>query len=340
MNKLSFLAVVMIFAALSCKKTDSPDTDVAPTNLILNATVSTDSSGTVSFSAAATGAVVYIFNFGNSVTAVSETGVIDYHYLASGIYSVTVVAKSGGGKSVSFSKTITVKVVQGIFWSDEFDIAGPPDPTKWGYDIGANNGWGNNEKEYYTKRSDNVIVSDGTLKIMLKKESYQGSEYTSARILTKGKFSFKYGKIEARIKLPAGGGTWPAFWMLGDNFSTAGWPACGEIDIMEHVGNQLNRVFSTMHYPNHSGGNGVGGFVMNPTATTEFHVYKCEWSAATLKFFIDDNLYYTFANASTMPFNQNFFIILNLAMGGNFGGSVDPNFSSGQMEVDYVRVSQ
>jgi beta-glucanase (GH16 family) len=340
MNKLTFLALLLTFAALACKKSDSADTDIAPTNLTLTANVSTDSSGAVSFVASATGAVVYNFDFGNSSSAVSATGVLDFHYSASGMYTVTVVAKSAGGKTSSVSKTISVTVVQGMVWSEEFDLPGSPDPAKWGYDIGANNGWGNNEKEYYTDRTDNSFVSDGTLKIVLKKESFQGSSYTSARLLTKGKFSFKYGTIKVRAKLPAGGGTWPAIWMLGDNISTVSWPACGEIDIMEHVGSDPNKIHGSLHDPSSFGNTVNTGTTVISNATTEFHVYSTEWSAATIRFFVDDVPYYTFGNNGTHPFNQNFFIIMNVAIGGNFGGAIDPNFTSGTMEVDYVRVYQ
>jgi hypothetical protein len=341
MNKLTMLVVLMVFAALSCSKPDNTDTDVAPSNLTLTADVSTDSSGAVSFVASATNAIAYSFDYGNSTTEVSATGIVNTHYTASGVYMVTVVAQSKTGKKTSKSIVITVKVVQGLVWADEFDGSGPPNPAKWGYDIGANNGWGNNESEYYTNRIDNSVVSDGTLKIILKKESYQGSAYTSARILSAGKFSFKYGKVEARAKLPAGGGTWPAIWMLGDNiFAGSNWPACGEIDIMEHVGNQLNRIFSTLHHPGHSGGNGDGGSLVISNATTEFHTYSMEWSATTIKFFVDNQPIYTFVNNSTLPFNQTFFFILNVAMGGNFGGTPDPTFTSAQMEIDYIRVYQ
>jgi beta-glucanase (GH16 family) len=256
------------------------------------------------------------------------------------MYNVTVTAQSKGKQKISKSLLINVQVEEGLIWSDDFDSPGAPNSSKWGYDTGAG-GWGNNELQYYTSRPDNSIVTaDGTLKITLKKESYQGSAYTSARLLTKGKFSFKYGRVVVRAKLPAGGGTWPAVWMLGDNISTVSWPACGEIDIMEHKGNQLNKIYSTMHYTGHSGGGGVGGTVMISNATTEFHVYKCEWNAESIKFYVDGNLFYTFANNGSLPFNQKFFLILNIAMGGNFGGTVDPAFSSASMEIDYVRVYQ
>jgi len=339
MNKLILIIVLLAVTALSCKKSDTPAGDGAPADLKISTVVSTDSSGNVSFTASATNAVVYLFDFGNNATDVSATGVLTYQYTASGVYNVTVVAKSSSGKSISTTTLVTVTVKQDVVWSDEFDSPGPPNSTKWGYDLGAG-GWGNNELEYYTNRTDNAVVSDGTLKIILKKEDYSGSPYTSARLLSKGKFSFKYGTVKVRAKLPAGGGTWPAIWMLGDNLSSVGWPACGEIDIMEHIGNQLNKIFATLHYPGHYGANGSGSSVVISNATTEFHVYSMEWSAATIKFFVDDVPFYTFSNSAGLPFNQNFFLILNVAMGGNFGGAVDPAFTSGTMEIDYVRVYQ
>jgi len=340
MNKLLFFLVFLPFSITSCSKPDDGEVDLAPTNLTLTADISADNSGAVTFTASATNAIAYTFDFGNSSTEVSATGIVNYHYTTSGMYNVTVTAQSKGKQKISKSLLINVQVEEGLIWSDDFDSPGAPNSSKWGYDTGAG-GWGNNELQYYTSRPDNSIVTaDGTLKITLKKESYQGSAYTSARLLTKGKFSFKYGRVVVRAKLPAGGGTWPAVWMLGDNISTVSWPACGEIDIMEHKGNQLNKIYSTMHYTGHSGGGGVGGTVMISNATTEFHVYKCEWNAESIKFYVDGNLFYTFANNGSLPFNQKFFLILNIAMGGNFGGTVDPAFSSASMEIDYVRVYQ
>jgi beta-glucanase (GH16 family) len=264
---------------------------------------------------------------------------VTYKYPASGTYTVNVVAKSAGGQTASKSIQVTVTVVLSLVWSEEFTAAGAPDPSKWGYDIGAG-GWGNNELEYYTNRLNNASVSGGTLKIIAQKEAYNGSAYTSARILTKDKFSFKYGKIEVSARLPAGMGTWPAIWMLGNNISTVPWPGCGEIDIMEHVGSQLNKIFGTLHYPGHSGSNGDGSTVVISNATTAFHKYSMEWNSANIKFSVDDVTFYSFTNTGTLPFNQNFFIILNVALGGNFGGPVDPAFTSAAMEVDYIRIYQ
>jgi beta-glucanase (GH16 family) len=183
-----------------------------------------------------------------------------------------------------------------------------------------------------------VIVENGVLKIKAIKENYNGAAYTSARLLSKGKFAFTYGKVEVSAKLPAGVGTWPAIWMLGANSSTVGWPDCGEIDIMEHRGYELNKIFGTFHYPGHSGGNADGNTKMISNATTAFHKYSLDWSATAIKIYVDDQLVHSLANSAAIPFNHDFFFILNVAMGGTFGGSVDPNFSNATMEVDYIRV--
>ncbi len=340
MKYLSVLVLLLMLLSFSCKKNSGGgSTVVYPTDLVVNAIVSTDNSGNVSFTATAKNAATYEYDFGNGTFQTVASGAVTYKYPASGNYTVTVKAKSAGGQSISKSVDITVTVALTLVWSDEFDGTGAPSSSKWGYDLGAG-GWGNSELQYYTNRTDNASVSNGTLKITLKAESYSGSSYTSARLLTKDKFSFKYGKIEVRAKLPAGGGTWPAIWMLGSNLTTVGWPACGEIDIMEHKGNDLNRIFGTLHHPGHSGGNGDGTTVVISNVSTEFHRYALEWSATTIKFLVDDVAFYTFNNTASLPFNQNFFIILNVAMGGTFGGTVDPAFSSAAMEVDYVRVYQ
>lgn len=338
MKTIFFFILLFVFAVTGCSKKDNPAAAViTPTNLTLTAVVNPDNSGNVSFTASATNAAAFVFNFGNGINQTLATGLTTYKYLTSGTYTVTVTAKSSTGQSISKSVLINVTVTLSVVWSDEFNTDGLPDPTKWGYDLGAG-GWGNGEMQRYTDRAENASVSGGTLKITAKAESLSGSSYTSARLLSKGKYSFKYGKIEASIKLPAGGGTWPAFWMLGDNISTVPWPACGEIDIMEHVGNQLNKIYATLHHPGHSGGNGDGSTVMIPTATSAFHKYTLEWSATSMKFLVDDVPFYNFANTGSLPFNQNFFIILNIAMGGGFGGAIDPAFTSAVMEIDYVRV--
>jgi beta-glucanase (GH16 family) len=323
--------------AASCSKGKTPVPAGPPTNLTLTATVSADNSGNVSFLATATNAVSYDFDLGNGTFRTSTDGTLTYKYPASGTYDVNVVAKSASGQSVSLRKTITVTVTRSLIWSDEFDAPGAPDPAKWGYDIGAG-GWGNNELQYYTNRLDNATVSNGTLKITAQRESYSGSSFTSARLLSRNKFSFKYGRVDARAKLPQGAGTWPAIWMLGSNFGTVGWPACGEIDIMEHRGNDPNRIHGTVHYTGNSGAGGIGGTTVSTNVSSTFHVYSVEWSDQYVKFLIDDVVFFSFSNSTTLPFNQPFFLLLNVAMGGNFGGAVDAAFTSSAMEIDYVRV--
>ncbi|MEP0132993.1 MAG: family 16 glycosylhydrolase [Eudoraea sp.] len=165
--------------------------------------------------------------------------------------------------------------------------------------------------------------------------------FTSARIKSENLYEFTYGRVEIRAKLPAGGGTWPALWALGANFDTVGWPDCGEIDIMEHVGNSVNIVSSALHYPGNFGGTAVTGSIPISTATTEFHNYTVEWTPDSIKFVVDDEFIHTsFVNSSTTPFNADFFFIMNIAMGGTLGGAIDSGFTQDTMEVDYIRVYQ
>lgn len=342
---VTLLVLSVMLIGGSCKKnSDNGGGPTAPSGLTVSATISTDGSGTVAFTAAATNAVSYDYEFGDGSILTVPSGVTNYKYTLAGTntFTVTVTAKSSSGLTAKKSIPVTVTVqaaVPGLIWAEEFNVDGAPDPARWGYDLGGG-GWGNNEQQYYTSRPENAVVLNGVLKITAIKESYSGSAYTSARLLSKDKFSFKYGKIEVRAKLPAGGGTWPAIWMLGNNISTAGWPACGEIDIMEHVGNTPNKIYGTLHHPGHSGGSADGGNTIIADATTAFHNYIVEWSATTIKFYVDTQLYYTFANNAGLPFNQNFFVILNQAMGGNFGGAISPSFTSATFEIDYVRVYQ
>lgn len=337
------LLMALSVSFLSCKK-DSGNQNAAPRDLMVTATVSSDNSGNVSFSASAVNAVSFEFNFGNGNSQTSAFGVLVYQYPAAGTYTVTVTARSASGQSISKTIQVTISLGYTLVWSDEFDNSGSPDPSKWDYDLGDGCpslcGWGNNELQNYTNRPENVTVSNGTLKIIARKESYNGSAYTSARLKTQNKYSFKYGKVEVKAKLPAGVGTWPAIWMLGNNINTVGWPACGEIDIMEHRGSHLNTISAALHYPGRSGGNAEFSTVNINNVTSAFHRYTVEWNSATIKFSVDDVPFFTVANSASLPFNHNFFILLNVAMGGNYGGPVDPAFTSAVMEIDYVRVYQ
>ncbi len=236
-----------------------------------------------------------------------------------------------------------------LIWSDEFNQEKKRlDSTKWFLEtIAPNNGsWYNNELQHYTDRIDNAYVSDGTLKIVAKKEEFQSSGttklYTSARL--NSKLSFTYGKIEVSAKLPRGKGTWPAIWTLGSNFETVMWPACGEIDIMEQLFEDFEMVQCAVHTPDTYGDNTIVKQINVTDVTENFHTYGLEWTKENLKFFVDGNHYFTYEPKNKTPKNWPYvndqFIILNIAMGGNLGGSIDPNFSEDQMEVDFVRVYQ
>ncbi len=343
--KLFSLLVIFSFTNCSSGGGSSDGGDITPSNLTINTEIvgvtasnpNGDGSGVVNFTVAAVNATSYKILIGTN-TINSTTGLFSYTFTDMGTNTYTIyVSAYNGSKFISASKVLTVYVIPTLVWSDEFNTDGAPDSSKWSYETGAG-GWGNNELQYYTNRPENVIVQNGVLKINLIKELYNGSNYTSARIVTKNKYTVQYGRIDIRAKLPAGGGTWPALWMLGANIDTNPWPACGEIDIMEHIGNNLNKIYGTLHHPGHSGSNGDGSTVTIANATTEFHVYSLDWSSTTIKFYVDNVVYYTFNNSSGLPFNNPFFFIFNCAMGGNFGGAVDPNFTSATLEVDYVHV--
>ncbi|WP_157491330.1 family 16 glycosylhydrolase [Flammeovirga sp. SJP92] len=234
-----------------------------------------------------------------------------------------------------------------LVWSDEFEYNGAPDPEKWSFDIGGN-GWGNNEDQYYTDRLTNAQVSGGALKITARKESFGGKSYTSARVISKNTGDWLYGKIEVRAKLPTGQGTWPAIWMLPTDWEYGGWPASGEIDIMEHVGYDQNVVHATVHTEayNHSIGTQVGKSITDLDVSTAFHTYKLEWTEDEIKVYLDDQQYFTFSkhgNYQQWPFDKRFHLLMNIAMGGNWGGAGGPTDDSklpATMEVEYVRVYQ
>lgn len=225
-----------------------------------------------------------------------------------------------------------------LAWSDEFN-GDALDTETWNYEIGnGTDGWGNGEVQYYTE--DNVSVQDGNLVITARREAESGFDFTSARITTQDNYEFTYGRIEARAKMPAGGGTWPAIWMLGANFDEVGWPETGEIDIMEWVGNEPNRTSSALHLPGNSGGNAVVGDAIINNATSEFHIYTAEWTEDSITFLLDGEVYFTFDNDASKPFNKDFFLILNVAMGGGLGGAIDADFQESSMEIDYIKVYQ
>ncbi|MEA5258532.1 glycoside hydrolase family 16 protein [Arcicella aquatica] len=233
-------------------------------------------------------------------------------------------------------------------WADEFDKDGLPDSKKWNYDVGGS-GWGNNELEYYTKENlKNARVENGKLVIEAIKENFNGNSYTSARLVTKGKGDFLYGRFEIKAKLPAGRGTWPAIWMLAteQSYSDKYWPDNGEIDIMEHVGYDPGRVHASIHTKsfNHVIGTQVTTNMMVDDFDKAFHEYRLDWTPNKIEMYIDAKLYFTFENTgkgfAEYPFDKKFHLLLNLAVGGNWGGvkGVDESVFPQRMEVDYVRI--
>ena len=259
----------------------------------------------------------------------------------------------GGGATLQPPPPASYK----LSWNDDFNGAdgSSPDASKWTYDTGVGgNGWGNNELETYTNRTKNAQIQGGNLVITAVKETYADPSdgvtrnYTSARLKTQGLFSQAYGRFEARIKIPAGQGMWPAFWMLGNNITSVGWPKCGEVDIMENIGKEPGTVHGSLHGPSTVGqtSDATASFSL-PAAqkfADDFHLYAAEWEPGTIRFYVDSTLYATF-NSSQWPaggtwvFDHPFFIILNVAVGGSWPGSPDNStVFPQQMLVDYVRV--
>lgn len=243
-----------------------------------------------------------------------------------------------------------------LAWSDEFEQpdGSLPDPANWGYDIGDGCpnlcGWGNFELQYYTDRPENARIENGHLVIEAREESFGGREYTSARLLTKNKQEFQYGRIEARIKVPSGpAGLWPAFWSLGTDIDSVGWPQCGEIDIMEYVSREPQETFGTIHGPLYSAGAAIGDvYNFGENVSDNFHTFSVEWKPNLIRWFVNgveyhsatpDTIGSTRAGPKEWVFNKPFFLILNVAIGGIFGGELDPALEfPQQMLVDYVRV--
>ncbi|HHT97011.1 MAG TPA: glycoside hydrolase family 16 protein [Clostridiales bacterium] len=237
-----------------------------------------------------------------------------------------------------------------LVWSDEFDYEGAPDEAKWGYDIGGS-GWGNNELQYYTKE-DNSWVENGNLIIEARKEEKGGKDFTSARLISKNKGDWLYGKFEIKAKIPDGLGTWPAIWMLPTDWEYGSWPTSGEIDIMEHVGYDQDRIHASVHTKtyNHNIGTQKTATKVIPGVSEDFHTYTVEWLPDKIMAYIDGELYFTFEPSkykenpshNEWPFDKRMHLILNIAVGGNWGGAkgMDDSIYPKQMLIEYVRVYQ
>jgi beta-glucanase (GH16 family) len=368
MKKLSILFVLV--SILGCTKEETTPEVLQPSNLVVTIEKSSTIEGLVDLTATASSANYYSFEFfsgSTSETIESPTGEVSYQFNATGTYKIVTRAHATFSAFIQIEDSISVTVTQGgtgiptsgystpltysgynLVWNDEFD--GNQLSNSWTHEIGiGNNGWGNNELQYY--RPQNTEVKDGYLMITAKKEPFADKQYTSSRIITKGKQSFKYGRVDIRAALPKGKGLWPAAWMLGDAFTTVGWPACGEIDIMEMVGgNSPNQgdatVHGTVHWQTNNGNHGEYGgsnSLNNGIYADEFHVFSIIWESGRIKWYRDDIKFNEIDISSSQfsEFREDFFFIFNVAVGGNWPGS--PNSSTQfpqRMIVDYIRVFQ
>lgn len=240
-----------------------------------------------------------------------------------------------------------------LVWADEFNYTGLPDPAKWGYDVGGH-GWGNKELQYYTdKRKENARVENGSLIIEARRDAWEGHEYTSARLVSKGKGDWTYGRFEVKAKLPSGRGTWPAVWMLPSTKTYGGWPDGGEIDIMEHVGSDPDVVHASVHTKayHHSIKTQKTANIHVHSARSQFNVYAVEWTPEEIRGFVNEQHFFTFNNErptnpaadhKQWPFDKPFHLLLNVAVGGTWGGAegVDQTIWPQRLEIDYVRVYQ
>lgn len=262
--------------------------------------------------------------------------------------TVAVLAAGCASEPFSPDNTPDGPVEYTLVWQDEFDgpVDQSPDVQKWSFDVGGH-GWGNQQLEHDTARPENASLDGaGNLRIIAREEEYLGASYTSARIKTQGKFAQKYGRFEARIKLPLGQGLWPAFWLLGANYGSVGWPDCGEIDIMEYRGQSPNVTTGALHGPGYSGATPLHGSYTRSGAgfNEDFHVFAVEWSSNSISWFVDGHAFMTkgggdLPGGTSWVFDHPFFIILNVAVGGNYVGSPDHTTVFPQtMLIDYVRV--
>jgi beta-glucanase (GH16 family) len=352
--------VVSLFLCCSlfgCK-TGEPEAPLAPSNLDLIATISSDGSGLVTFKATAENATRYVFFFGDNSSVESVDGNAAHTYGVSELFQAKVLAYSADKLSVD--KTIEVNVTVSIskngystpnsypgltlVWQDEFEGT-KLNAANWKHEVGGT-GWGNNELQYYQEQ--NSVVEDGLLVIKAKSESVGGKIYTSSRIITRDKYSFKYGRVDIRARLPKGQGIWPALWMLGSNISTVGWPKCGEIDIMEMIGGTGNdsKIYGTVHWDNSGSHAQYGGNVSLANGqlfADEFHVFSIVWDASFITWYLDDVKYHVIdiTPDGLSELREQAFFIFNVAVGGNWPGSPDGQTSFPQyMAVDYVRVFQ
>ncbi len=354
---------LLIISCLSCDSDNPVDDD--PANLLIEVDQSEDEPGKVVIQAEAENAVYYELYIGSAESFFEKnpTGIFEYIFEQSGTYQLVVRAYGNSGRYIKASREVdilmddVVDVDSGyqspmeyagfnLVWNDEFQ-GNEINEDHWVFEIGTgcpNCGWGNNELQYY--RRENAWLDDGVLVIEARDQKYGGNDYTSARMKTQGNQSFRYGRIDIRALLPRGQGIWPALWMLGDNISTVGWPACGEIDIMELVGGngRDGEVHGTLHWDSNGHVFTGGSYkLQNGLFSDEYHVFSITWDSSSVKWFVNDIQYYEIdiTPGDMTEFHEKFFFIFNVAVGGNWPGSPDnTTVFPQQMRVDYIRVFQ
>lgn len=322
-----------------------------------------DGSGIIKVIATANNAIRYAFRFNDEEVQKTNTGTMEHVFSQAGTNKYNIVAWAYADSGEFINETVSVTVYKSdkrftkLVFSDEFDTDGGLDTEKWFHQIipPSNGSWHNGELQHYTDRPENSYVSDGTLKIKAIKEQYSTGgttkAYTSARLNAKQVFT--YGRVEVAAKLPREQGTWPAIWTLGaninevgnyfgDQYGTVGWPACGEIDILEQTGWDKSKTLSYFHWGDTNTGayKTAGGEVFKAGTTAEFHVYSLEWTSTSMIARIDDMLVFELPNTQDNPFDNSHYLLLNLAIGGNLGGEVTENFTEDTFEIDYVRIYQ
>jgi beta-glucanase (GH16 family) len=356
-----FLFLVLFLASCS----DTVIQPIEPANLVVEITLSETEPGLAIIQATAENTVEYQLRIGQEPepVQVNNTGNFEHTFLQSGNFRIEVRAYGSSGRFIRKEQFLLVIIDDvspddgystplfyegyNLVWNDEFDGISV-NTNDWVFETGTGCphlcGWGNNELQYY--RQQNAWVEDGILTIEARKEDFQGSNYTSARMKTQGKKSFKYGRIDIRAVLPKGQGIWPALWALGNNITSVSWPACGEIDIMEMIGGngRENRVHGTVHW-DFNGHVNAGGFytLQSGTFADEYHVFTIIWDETHIRWFVNDNQYYVIdiTPSHMTEFHQEFFFLFNVAVGGNWPGNPDATTIFPQrMKVDYIRVFQ
>lgn len=364
-NKLVIFFLLNLFLVLSCGNAEITDSNL-PNNLTVEVQADSDNPKTYTIQASAENTVEYDFRMAGDENPIESnaSGIFEYTFPRTGTYQIEIRAYGASGQYLKKTKPVEISETEEpdpedgyttpleyegyeLIWNDEFD-GNSVNTDYWVFEIGDGCpnicGWGNNEKQYY--RAENADVAEGLLTIEAREESYGGSAYTSARMKTQGKFDFKYGRTDIRALLPEGQGIWPALWMLGSNITSVGWPACGEIDIMEMIGGsgRENTVHGTLHWDDDGHVYTGGSYQLQEGIfADEYHVFSIIWDENSVSWFVNDNKFHEIdiTPSHMTEFHKKYFFIFNIAVGGNWPGSPDETtVFPQQMKVDYIRVFQ